>query len=103
MLTYENSEEAGGVWAISVYDLQGSASGNAVLQDENDSVSANSSNGSNDSSNDSNDNKDSTESSDTSSDTGKDADRGSVESGSRAFTVVNRCSQTIRIGSTGGR
>lgn len=36
-------------------------------------------------------------------DVGTSGELGPVATGERAFTVVNECSQTIRVGSTGGR
>lgn len=81
-LAKDPTVEAGGFWALSVYELPG------VLDLNSNSAAAVAA-----------------------SDGGSDAitaakslsDLGAVESGKRAFTVVNECSQDVRVGSTGGR
>ncbi|CBJ33634.1 thaumatin-domain containing protein [Ectocarpus siliculosus] len=81
-LAAEPTVEAGGDWALSVYGLP------EVLDVNSNSAAAVAA-----------------------SDGGSDiitaatslSDLGAVESGKRAFTVVNECSQDVRVGSTGGR
>lgn len=89
-LSAQPEVEAGGVWAISVYDLRG-AEVNAITS----SAAIRAPPGA-------------TPAPTTvvPSDVGGDTpvnDRSPVASGKRAFTVVNNCSQKIRVGSTGGR
>lgn len=80
---------AGGTWAISVYDLQETVALNAAIGSEGDDSGSGSGSEPEDIGGD-------TPVGDSGSDT-------AVASGQRAFTVINSCSQKIRVGSTGGR
>ena len=85
-LADDPSVEAGGTWTVSVYELPAadastvvelnSASGDTIHDDEGTGAGG-------------------------TTDVGETRDP--VPSGTRAFTVVNKCSGTIRVGSTGGR
>lgn len=74
-LEEDSSVEAGGFWAMSIYQLPDPDTNQVEL------------------------NSGGTGTGDTTDVGGLDP----VESGKRAFTVVNKCSSTIRVGSTGGR
>lgn len=76
--------EAGGRWAMSVYDIQEEIVTNSAVGKTSGQSTSSSSSGAGGSTN-------------------VGTDLGPVEGGERAFTVTNQCSQTIRIGSTGGR
>lgn len=88
-LSAQPTVEAGGRWKMSVYDLQEAVSANGLTSSSSAATSSSS-----------------TGPSAAPGDVGGDtpvADREPVESGNRAFTVVNNCAQKLRIGSTGGR
>lgn len=89
-LEAEPSVAAGGSWAISVYDLQEVVALNAAIGSDSDTDSGSGSG---------------SEPEDIGGDTpvGGTSSDTTVASGQRAFTVINNCSQKIRIGSTGGR
>lgn len=74
------SGSAGGKWKISIYDLTEAVETTEIVAEPAEEMDET---------------------------IGGDTDAGEeqtpVESGSRAFTVVNNCKQTLRIGSTGGR
>lgn len=96
-LATESHVEAGGVWAISVYDLQESLVVNAATGSE-------MADGTSSSFGPTSYISTSQEPEDIGGDTPvEDVPRTPVPSGERAFTVVNDCSVAVRVGSTGGR
>lgn len=93
-LEAEPHVNAGGDWYMSVYDLQDYTTSNVVAGSASSNSSPSSSSGI----------LSSGEPDDIGGDTPVDDNpRTPVPSGDRAFTVVNECSQTIRVGATGGR
>lgn len=83
--------EAGGYWTMSVYEILNSDDDASSQLDFYSSYAAQAASSSN---------SDGNAGGDTNAD---DEKLGVVESGKRAFTVVNQCRSTIRVGSTGGR
>lgn len=81
---FSSGIEAGGRWAISVYDIQEVIATNSAAGKNSGQTTSSSSSG-------------------VGGSTNVGTDLGPLEGGERAFTVINQCSQTIRIGSTGGR
>lgn len=98
-MTTTDGAEAGGRWTMSIYDLTGAAASSseysalplytAQASSKSSSLLTSSLLGE--------------DVPDAGGDTVATATQGPVESGKRAFTVVNECSQTIRVGATGGR
>ncbi|CAM9245597.1 unnamed protein product [Pylaiella littoralis] len=81
-LEFEPDVEAGGKWAMSIYSTDAGAAVNAITASSGGTGAGSTQEGTT---------------------TVESSTRDAVTSGKRAFTVVNECSQTIRIGSTGGR
>lgn len=86
-LKLEPDVQAGGHWAMSVYDLGGKQAQTATVA----SVTPDGGVGAG------------TGSSHDDASSATEAGASDVVAGERAFTVVNQCSQTIHVGSTGGR
>lgn len=89
-LSAQPEVEAGGTWALSIYDVREVETNSITSSSTSIFYSI----------------RTPTTSSSIPSDVGGDTpvdDLSPVESGNRAFTVVNKCSQRIRVGSTGGR
>lgn len=93
-LADDPSVEAGGMWTVSVYELPAADASTSNV------VELNSASGSSSVSSGTIHGDEGTGAGGT-TDVGETRDP--VPSGTRAFTVVNKCSSTIRVGSTGGR